>query len=406
MKTYILAMLIITLTSSNAQWVQSGLNPGLGRSLYSDGTRIYASTAEGIFYTDNTGEPWINIGPSNEDIYTVIKTGSKIIAGSGLGHGVYISTDNGQNWYQPSTLSTHTVYALAKNDSFIFAGTWDAGIFRSGDNGETWQYLAFSQKGFKDMITVGNTLYAASPDLYSKIYYTSDNGATWNTGSLDYPASDPLGLFYSEGKLFACDAGLWASTDMGATWYIQYGLSFDSTGYPINVKMFRSITKYNQYLIASVMFESIYISSDNGVSWSSFNDGLINDWTFADVEINGSYIWALRNFFGNAYRRPVSELLTDIKDKDVKSADFNLYQNYPNPFNPSTILRYSIPAESKVTIKVFDLLGTEIAHLVNEEKTAGTYEIRWDASSLPGGTYFYQLKAGSFLQTRKMIFIK
>ena len=260
------------------------------------------------------------------------------------------------------------------------------------------------------MITVGNTLYAASPDFYSKIYYTSDNGTTWNTGSLGYPAGDPLGLFYSDGKLFACDAGLWASTDMGATWHIEYGLSFDSSGYPINVKMFRAITKHNQYLVASVMFESIYISSDNGASWSPFNDGLINDWTFADVEINGSYIWALRNFFGNAYRRPVTELLTDVKDTDIKPDDFYLYQNYPNPFNPSTTLKYSIPAGSKVMLRVFDMLGNEIETLVNEEKPAGTYEISWNASSaaggLPSGIYFYQLTAGPFVQSKKMILMK
>ena len=83
-----------------------------------------------------------------------------------------------------------------------------------------------------------------------------------------------------------------------------------------------------------------------------------------------------------------------------------LSQNYPNPFNPSTTIRYSIPNARNVTIKVFDVLGKEVATLVNEEKSSGEYEVEFNASSLPSGIYFYQLKAGSFVETKKMILLK
>ncbi len=73
--------------------------------------------------------------------------------------------------------------------------------------------------------------------------------------------------------------------------------------------------------------------------------------------------------------------------------EFKLYQNYPNPFNPSTIINYQIPQQEFVTIKVYDILGNEIAILVNEEKPAGSYEVEFNASSLPSGVYFYQLKS-------------
>ena len=85
---------------------------------------------------------------------------------------------------------------------------------------------------------------------------------------------------------------------------------------------------------------------------------------------------------------------------------FNISQNYPNPFNPSTTFRYSIPTQSKVVIKVYDILGNEIAILMNEEKPAGTYEIAWSAENLPSGVYFYRIQAGSYIESKKMILMK
>jgi hypothetical protein len=81
-------------------------------------------------------------------------------------------------------------------------------------------------------------------------------------------------------------------------------------------------------------------------------------------------------------------------------------QNYPNPFNPSTKIKYSVPQSSNVVIKIFDVLGNEIETLVNEEKSTGTYELTWYATNLPSGVYFYQLNAGSFVETKKMLLLK
>ena len=94
--------------------------------------------------------------------------------------------------------------------------------------------------------------------------------------------------------------------------------------------------------------------------------------------------------------------------------EFALEQNYPNPFNPSTTFRYSIPTQSKVVIKVYDILGNEIATLMDEEKSVGTYELTWNAANLPSGVYFYQLRAvdpstssgQGFINTKKMLLLK
>ncbi|MBT8386042.1 MAG: T9SS type A sorting domain-containing protein [Ignavibacteria bacterium] len=86
--------------------------------------------------------------------------------------------------------------------------------------------------------------------------------------------------------------------------------------------------------------------------------------------------------------------------------EFNLSQNYPNPLNPATIIKYQLPELSFVTLKVYDVLGNEVALLVDEEKPAGSYEINFDGSELTSGIYFYQLKAGNFIETKKMVLLK
>lgn len=91
-------------------------------------------------------------------------------------------------------------------------------------------------------------------------------------------------------------------------------------------------------------------------------------------------------------------------EQDIQS--FSLKQNYPNPFNPSTVISFQLKVSENVTLKVFDVLGKEIATLVDEEKPAGSYDVEFDAAQLPSGVYFYQLKAGEFAETKKMVILK
>jgi beta-glucanase (GH16 family) len=96
-----------------------------------------------------------------------------------------------------------------------------------------------------------------------------------------------------------------------------------------------------------------------------------------------------------------------VDETNNSSAEsFDLFQNYPNPFNSYCTIKYSIPKSSQVTLKIFNTLGEEITTLVNEEKPVGTYELNWNAANLPSGVYFYQLRVGDFIQTRKMILLK
>ena len=97
---------------------------------------------------------------------------------------------------------------------------------------------------------------------------------------------------------------------------------------------------------------------------------------------------------------------SDIVEVDIAPSIYSLSQNYPNPFNPTTKIKYSIPNSGIVTLKVFNVLGKEVATLVNEEKPAGSYEVEFNGNELPTGIYFYQLKTGNYSETKKMILLK
>jgi glucuronoarabinoxylan endo-1,4-beta-xylanase len=87
-------------------------------------------------------------------------------------------------------------------------------------------------------------------------------------------------------------------------------------------------------------------------------------------------------------------------------ATFALFQNYPNPFNPKTVVRFQVPGISDVKLVVYDILGREVAVLVNERKSAGIYEVSYGASGLASGVYIYRLTAGTYVQSRKMVLLK
>jgi hypothetical protein len=104
------------------------------------------------------------------------------------------------------------------------------------------------------------------------------------------------------------------------------------------------------------------------------------------------------------WRRPLSELVTSVHEEIPRQ--FALEQNYPNPFNPVTKIEYSLPRASHVVLSVFNLLGEEVSRPIDAYQPAASYGVQLDGSGLPSGIYFYRLKAGMFVQTRKMVILK
>lgn len=104
--------------------------------------------------------------------------------------------------------------------------------------------------------------------------------------------------------------------------------------------------------------------------------------------------------------------VTSVFDKEIiRANDFTLYQNFPNPFNPVTTIKFAIPSilkgeTSKTKLTIYDMLGRELVALVNEEKSPGNYEVKWDASQLTSGVYFYRLTVGDFVETKSMLLLR
>jgi len=135
----------------------------------------------------------------------------------------------------------------------------------------------------------------------------------------------------------------------------------------------------------------------NGSNWTIISNASV---TGDRVTFGSSQLYSAFAFIG----APLNP--SAIREHDARPGSYALEQNYPNPFNPSTTIQYFIPERAFVEIKVLDVLGQEIATLLNEEKPAGSYTVRWDANGVASGVYLYRLTAGSVEQTRKMLLMR
>jgi hypothetical protein len=101
-----------------------------------------------------------------------------------------------------------------------------------------------------------------------------------------------------------------------------------------------------------------------------------------------------------------TDVSSSVSEREGIPKEYALSQNYPNPFNPSTTIRYGLPQRSHVNLAVHNTLGQQVAQLVNGETEAGYHEVKFDASALPSGVYFYRLQAGSYVETHKLCLVR
>jgi hypothetical protein len=211
------------------------------------------------------------------------------------------------------------------------------------------------------------------------------------------PYTDVRSLAVSGTNLFAgtYGAGVFLSTNNGTSWTaVNTGLTNTYVG---------SLAVSGTNLFAGT-YGNVFLSTDNGTSWSAVNTGLTYPYVYS-LAVSGTNLFA-GTHGGGVWRRPLSEM-TDVEQTSTAvPRTFSLEQNYPNPFNPGTTIGYELPKSAMVTLSVYDILGREVSVLVNERKNAGSYTVKFDASGLANGMYFYQLQAGDFVSVKKLVVLR
>lgn len=447
-------------TDAGQTWTFPGvIEPGIFRSdpvLDADnyGNIFYysLSTASGytceLFKSINGGATWLGPVPAyggDKGWMTIDRTGS-------LGQGnIYCfsrddvsttivmtrSIDGGQSFQPlvnvPQNPGRGTLDVGVNGELYAAGLSFNNGQFVLARSSNAPDSLATPVFEFSTQLDLGGQFSSyAGPNpggLLGQTIVASDNfGASGDStvyvlSSVDPPGIDPLDVYFirSTNRGNSWSSPIRINDDPGTSAWQWFGTLSVAPNGRIDVIWLDTRDDPGTYL------SSLYyaFSEDNGQSWSQ-NERLspafdphvgwpqqnkmgdyfdmISDDYGASIAWAGTFNGEEDVYYGRISQMPVA--IDDEQDDSKIPGTFSLSQNYPNPFNPSTKINYSIPEISFVTLKVYDVLGNEIAELVKEEKYAGNYSADFKADALPSGTYFYKLTVGNFSETRKMILLK
>ena len=368
-----------------------------------DNTYLYTGTYSGVFYSADGGMNWEST-PWHNVTSTLTINSAGIFAVSG--GGIYLSTDNGSSWSFAGSLNA-AVVAMVSIGTDLYAGTTSLSygdVWRSTDNAETWTQTGLTDANVYSLAVSNSTLYAAVHQLNipnNAVLFSTDNGTTWANITTGLPNQQFRVLVTNGTNLFTCtgsNGGIWFTSDNGTNWT---DISIPSISAAVS-----SIIISGTNLFAGTRGGGVFVSTDSGNNWFPINTGLTNLKVPA-LFISGSNLLAGTNASG-VWSHPLSEMLSkSTLDHSQEVPDqFSLEQNYPNPFNPSTTIRYNIPKSGQVKLSVYNLLGEEVALLVNDFLEAGFHEVSFNAANQPSGTYFYKIESGGMITVKKMVLVK
>ena len=392
---------------TGSTWViyTNGISSTFIRSLLNDGSGnlFVATPGLGVYKSSNNGGSWnkINIDDASFDELILcvdsIPSGG-LIASSAFGR-IYITTDY-NNWSPfNSGLPSNSIRTLAASNDYFFGGTFNGGVFRSPRSSADWVSIAdtlFLGYIYDIGVKPSGELFVLS-DV--GIFMSTNNGDKWLNINDSIPDDFYFSIaFHPNGDIFVGGAlSTYRSTDAGVTWTEGGSVSALSMTIHPNGSLFAGA------------YSSVYRSDDLGNAWELVGPGLenlrVNALAFGDLDV----LFAGTEGVG-IYKSSLS--VTSVNSDKITSVDdFSLSQNYPNPFNPSTKIRYAIPLlggarGGYVTLKVYDILGNEVATLVDEFKPAGRYEVNFDGKKLSSGLYIYTLNSLNYFSSRKMMLLK
>jgi len=392
---------------------EAGWDGGLGNLWYSCG--------EGLPNNDGIPEPLIVT-----DLY--LDSSDRIWLTSWGHSGLFYSDDGGQTWTDaevdlsggqggsPDGIADGfaQIYAITEDilgTLYISANNGD--VYRSFDRGSTWQKAKQLPQGSADTAfslqadpTLPGTLYAGT--FGDSLYVTTDFGETWarpdgiglGSGYIFDIEFDPL-----SGNLFVGTAlGIYYSADGGDNW-TGLNTAFPIPAVPPEV---RNITfDEDGALFASTWGQGVWSSLD----WQalSLTEFALKTGNVMDISIDGGSVYILTDtgeYFSFKYESALGSVDIDELDGSEIPREFTLDQNYPNPFNPVTTIQFTLPQTADINLTVFDVLGRQVAVLINGQQAAGRHTVNFQASDLPSGIYLYRLTTPGGSIAQKMILLK
>ncbi|MBK8550399.1 MAG: T9SS type A sorting domain-containing protein [Ignavibacteria bacterium] len=410
---------VLKSTDNGIVWNEKNINlhiPILNTLAFSNTGEIYSGSYQGFNYSPDLGASWQtrNSGLPSRIIYSVYKTsGGKLLAGV-YNLGLYSSSDNGMNWVPVSNgissgaqiksiKSSPNGFLFAANIPPVFSDTME--LYRSSDNGLNWIKVFQPQTTGMDQFTIdadGNIFIAGTNSMFeSSILVSTDNGTTWNETVLE--EFFMFQNFTSSGKnlYLTFSNNIFYSSDFGLNWNQIPNGSWTTSG-------FSEISINTAGHIFASIGNEIYVTTDMGSTWTLRNSGLASSAVLNKFFFNDAGYLFGTTYYNGVFRSTNSTLTSLSSQVNSSPEGFRLEQNYPNPFNPGTVIRYSIPENSFVTLKIYDVLGHEVATLVNENQNRGTYNYQLSIVNyqLSSGIYFYKLETDNFTETRRMILVK
>ena len=417
------AAIIFTQQFSSAQWIQqnSTTPENLTDVVALDSMKAIAiGDRNGVLRTTDAGMTWVNQSAAISAVYNWNNISfSGALNGTIVGdQRVMTTADGGFTWTNRAVPSARKCLSVMQFSSAnIYVGDDSGWIHQTIDTGKTWTSKKISQWPILSIfmwntIVMEDLIFALTPASICE--WRSYSPSSWKEsiiknfeglGSAAFKGAIRYdGLTYVvgvQGDLRAAPTIIRRMGSPDTVWAnISQGILHDGALYGIS---------------APGATNTIYVCGDGGMLLKSSNGGdmwhlftglvsrRLKAVSFSDANhgfaVGDSGIILHTNNGGGIVVGVGGGLIS-------ASHEFALDQNYPNPFNPITAINYQIPVNSFVTVKVYDLLGREIATLVNEERVAGSYSVRWDGSSFPSGVYFYRLKAAAFSDTKKLLLLK
>ncbi|KAF0150809.1 MAG: hypothetical protein FD143_2486 [Ignavibacteria bacterium] len=433
MKIKLIVLFLVVTVGIYAQWVKpTGLNVGnSGKMLaHNSAVFLYGNQSGFKLYRSTDGAlNWVDIANKFPyDVYYMHVHQNEIFAVTstlgGNSYHFYVSKDDGANWSQKSTIPNVTgngaILGLSSDGNILYASSNRKSYYKSTDNGTSWKETIISTSASGNLVSIAaSNEHIIAVILGTGAIVSTDDGLTWNVKN---PQAAITGLFQYKGSIFglSSSAGIYKWSKPKKDWdAINNGIP-DAGSFQIPTTMLstdNTIFAATRGLISNKT--TLHSSKDEGQTWAPVvltglpDIQLATVFGFMAASNTSLYLYNHLLTGGTVnvqstgvYKSTITP--TSIKYSEELPNEFTLSQNYPNPFNPTTVISYKLQSASHVTLKVYNVLGREVATLVDEFKNAGIYNSQFSIHNfqLSSGVYFYTLRTENFSSTLKMVLMK